>query len=552
MAGGNCPETPRQKMIGMMYLFYTALLALNVSSEIVEAFVKIDNSIKKTTLNFSAKTSSLYNLIDSKVAEQPGKYTELAKQAHDIETQANKFYADIDRLKLMIIQESQGADATIEDEIKKKDDNHAASIVMVGEGGRMMGDSLRAWMNNFRTTLINIVEAQESFTDTSMTLYKNLTQNLAVTDQLDNKEEPWKWEETLCRGMPMIGTLALLSKLQADVRNSEADVLEFMISSLEGLDIRITSLEALVSSPRSFVIRGGKYSSNVFLGARDTSMRPTIYLSYNAPFYDSTVVNGSVQYKLRPGAQYDTLPIDLSGKGLHVRDCGGVGDFNYGGLVHYKSNRGDMWLPYKATYQVGDAGFTVSASKCNVFYRGLDNPAEVAVSGYPQEAVSVSISGGASIVRSGNGYIVKVPTSVTAREVNITVSVRTEEGGRTLGTKKFNVLNVPPPTIFIAGAYKDGSSVPKAAITRSPTLSAKLESDFFPFEGITYNIISYEFLYQVRGVTTTLQGSGSGIPNNIMTELNRMGPGSAASFTNIKVSGPSGVRQTNGITVKLQ
>ncbi len=546
MSGGNCPETPRQKMIGMMYLFYTALLALNVSGEIVNAFVKIDESIKKTTINFSAKTSSLYAVIDTKAAEQPGKYTELANQAHEIEALANKFFSDIDRLKLMIIQTSQGKETTLEDEIKKKDDIHAATTVMVGEGGQMMGDSLRTWMDNFRTTLLGVVG------DTSMTIYKNVNQNLAVVDQLDNKEEPWTWQETLCRGMPMIGTLAMLSKLQADIRNSEADVLEYMISALEGLDIRITSLEGLVSSPRSFIVRGGTYTSTVFLGARDTSMRPTIYLTYNAPFYDSTVVNGEVQYKLRPGAEYDTLALDETGKGHHTRECGGVGDFTYGGLVHYVSNRGDMWLPYEATYQVGDAGFTVSASKCNVFYRGLDNPVEVAVSGYPKESVSVSISGGASIRGAGGGYIVSVPTSVTAKEVLVTVSVKTEEGGRTLGSAKFNVLNVPPPTIFIAGAYKDGAKVPRAAITRSPTLTARLESDFFPFEGVSYSIVSYEFMYQVRGVTQTIQGSGSNIPGNIISEMNKMGTGSAASFTNIKVSGPSGVRQTNGITVVLQ
>jgi gliding motility-associated protein GldM len=552
MSGGNCPETPRQKMIGMMYLFYTALLALNVSSEIVNAFVKIDNSIKKTTINFSEKTKSLYSIIDAKNIEQPGKYTQLAAEAHEIEAMANKFVADIDRLKLMIIQTSQGEDATLEDEIKKKDDLHSATEVMVGEGGHMMGDSLRAWMDNFRTTLLTIVQEQELFTDTSMTIYKNINQNLAVTDQLDNKEEPWKWQETICRGMPKIGTIAMLSKLQADVRNAEADVLEFMISSLEGLDIRITSLEGLVSSPRSFIVRGGTYTSTVFLGARDTSMRPTIYLTYSAPFYDSTVVNGEVQYKLRAGADYDTLALDETGKGIHTRDCGGVGDFDYGGLIHYVSNRGDMWLPYEAAYQVGDAGFTVSATKCNVFYRGLENPVEVAVSGYPKESVSVSISGGASIRGAGGGYIVTVPISVTAKEVLITVSVKTEEGGRTLGSAKFNVLNVPPPTIFIAGAYKDGAKVPKAAITRTPSLTAKLESDFFPFEGISYSIVSYEFMYQVRGVTQTVQGTGSAIPGNIQAEMNKMGSGSAASFTNIKVSGPSGVRQTNGITVVLQ
>lgn len=530
-------------MIGMMYLFYTALLALNVSSEILTSFVKINESIQKTTSNYSEKTKSLYAKIDNSALEQPGKYTKLAKQAHELERQSNEFIQNIEDLKLLILRESQGPEATLDGEIKKMDDLHAATIVMVGEGGPMMGKQLRGWLDSYRELLLGIIE------DTSLTVYKNVAKNLEAKDQFDNKEAPWSWEETLCRGMPMIGTMAMLSKLQADIRNSEADVLEFMIAELEGLDIRITALEALVSSPRSFVIRGGKYSSNVFLGARDTSMRPTIYLTYNAPFYDSTVVNGEVQYKLRQGANYDTLPIDESGKGLHVHDCGGVGDFNYGGLVHYKSNKGDMWLPYKAVYQVGDAGFTVSASACNVFYRGLDNPVEVAVSGYPQEAVSVSISGGASISRSGAGYIVKVPASVSAREVSVTVSVRTEEGVRTLGSKTFSVLNVPPPTIVIAGAYKDGASVPKGAITRTPTLTANLESDFFPFKGVSYSVISYEFLYSVRGVTQTIAGTGSNIPQTILNNLN---PGSAASFTNIRVSSPSGERKTNGITVKIQ
>ena len=543
MAATNCPETPRQKMIGMMYLFYTALLALNVSSEIVTAFVKINDSIQKTTFNYSEKTKSLYARIDNSALEQPGKYTELAKQAHEVERQSNEFFQNIEDLKLLILRESQGPEATLDGEIKKMDDLHAATIVMVGEGGPMMGKQLRGWLDSYRELLLGIIE------DTSLTVYKNVAKNLEAKDQFDNKEAAWSWEETLCRGMPMIGTLAMLSKLQADIRNSEADVLEFMIAELEGLDIRITALEALVSSPRSFIVRGGKYTSNVFLGARDTSMRPTVYLTYNAPFYDSTVVNGEVQYRLRQGANYDTLPIDESGKGLHARDCGGVGDFNYGGLVHYKSNKGDMWLPYKAVYQVGDAGFTVSASACNVFYRGLDNPVEVAVSGYPQEAVSVSISGGASITRSGAGYIVKVPAGVTAKEVSISVSVRTEEGGRTLGSKTFSVLNVPPPTIVIAGAYKDGASVPKGAITRTPTLTANLESDFFPFKGVNYSVISYEFLYSVRGVTQTIAGTGSNIPQTILNNLN---PGSAASFTNIRVSSPSGERKTNGITVKIQ
>ncbi|PLX08607.1 MAG: hypothetical protein C0596_07055 [Marinilabiliales bacterium] len=235
-----------------------------------------------------------------------------------------------------------------------------------------------------------------------------------------------------------------------------------------------------------------------------------------------------------------------------MTDCSGVCDFTYGGLVHYVSNRGEMWLPYEANYTVGDAGFTVSASKCNVFYKGLENPVDVSVSGYPQEDVSVSISGGASIRAAGAGkYIVTVPTSVTAKQVNITVSVRTD-GGRTLGSAPFNVLNVPPPSILVAGAYKDGAELPKAALTRNPYLTARLESDFFPFEGVSYSVAKYDFFYTVRGVTNKVTVNGNQFSPAVLSEIGKMGQGSQVSFSNIYYSGPSGTRQTNGVTVILK
>lgn len=210
-------------------------------------------------------------------------------------------------------------------------------------------------------------------------------------------------------------------------------------------------------------------------------------------------------------------------------------------------------LPYESNYTVGESGFTVSASKCNVFYKGLENPVDVSVSGYPKESVSVSISGGASIRGAGNGkYLVTVPASVTAKQVNVTVSVRTEDGGRTLGSAPFNILNVPPPTILVAGAYKDGAELPKAALNRNPYLSAKLESDFFPFEGVSYSVAKYDFFYTVRGVTNKVTVNGDKFSGAVTSEISKMGQGSRVSFSNIYYTGPSGTRQTNGITVILK
>jgi gliding motility-associated protein GldM len=532
-------------MIGMMYLFYTALLALNVSSEVINAFVKIDDSIKKTTESFNNKTGSLYGRIDAKAAEQPGKYTELARTAHEIETKSNELFKNIDEIKLMIIQQSEGPEATLDTDIKKKDDLNAANIVMVGDGGPKMGIKLRGWVEEYRDILLSVIN------DTSNTVYKSVGKTLEIVDNLQG-DEKWTWEESFSKAMPLIGSVALLSKLQADVRNAEADVLEYMIAELEGLDIRITELVGLVSAPKSFVVRGGQYTSSIFLGARDTTMRPTIYLTHNQPFYDSIVTNGVVEYRKREGIHYDTLVVDETGRGAYSIQCNNVGNFEYGGLVNYKSNKGDMWLPYKAEYQVGDAGFTTSATKCNVFYRGLENPLAVAVSGYPRESVSVSISGGAQIrPAAGGGYIVTVPASVTAREVSVTVSVRTEEGGRTLGSDTYRVFNVPPPVIKV-GAYSDGAKAPKAVILNNPFLVATLGEGFFPFEDVRYSINRFDFIYSVRGVAQRITVQGSRFDERILAEIRRMGSGSQVSFSNIFYDGPSGTKQTNGVSVILE
>jgi len=156
MSGGNCPETPRQKMIGMMYLFYTALMALNVSNEVLNAFVAVNAGIQQTTENFSIKTQSLYSVIDNKAAEQPGKYAALQKEAHEFEVECNKIFNGIRRIKVQCLNKSdETIDASnVENDtcvIKKMDDINAAPAIMDKEAGGVMGDSLRMWMKTLGT-----------------------------------------------------------------------------------------------------------------------------------------------------------------------------------------------------------------------------------------------------------------------------------------------------------------------------------------------------------------------------------------------------------------
>ncbi len=556
MAGGRCPETPRQKMIGMMYLFLTAMLAMNVSTMVLEAFRDIDNSLTATLQTIEEKNRRIYTEIANKVSAGDAEYIVLGELATEIETKSNELIEEIERIKLLIINRSSGRGYTdislAVSEVEKLDDLYAARDVLTegyGEASVPQGPILRGKINDHKEFLLEIIRDEKD-----APIYQSIEENLATPQKFDSDGRPYEWEAAISHYMPMMATIALLSKLQADVRNAEGDILNYLIMKIEGgVDIRITSMEGIVSAPKGFIVRGGgaKYQAKIYLGAMDNTQNPKVFLTTSRPYYDSIVLpDGIVEYKKRDGINYIELE-STDGFATYEVDASSVGEIEYGGLIEFSARSGVKYYPFTGNYTVGDAGFTVSATQCAVLYRGLDNPLAVSVSGYPRESVNVSVSGGASLRRHGNDYMVSVPQSAP-NEINVTVSVRTPEGGRTLGSQKFRVFNVPPPTIYIAGAYRDGARIPRAAITQTPRLSARLESDFFPFDGITYSIASYEFIYQARGVAMSTTGTGSNLTGDVMTQIGRMGAGASLTFTGLQVDGPSGRIRTQGLTVILQ
>ncbi len=556
MSGGNCPETPRQKMIGMMYLFYTALMALNVSNEVLNAFVAVNSDIQQTTENFSVKTKDLYSKIDIQAAEQPAKYNALKEEAHKFEAECNELFKGISRVKLKCLQASDPEVTSDTCTVKKMDDVNAAPAVMDKEAGGVMGDSLRLWMDTFREEVLKMSvfrtdkkDPMNSPVDTASSFYKRTANTLATPDKIaEGVAIPW--ELGLVRHMPLIGTLALLSKLQSDIRNVEAEVLQQMVADLVGMDIRISELTGLVSTSKSVIISGDTYEADIFIGARDTTMRPTIYITRTAPYYDSIVKpKGEVEYKMLANATYDTLPLDEQGRGKFT-STGSGGENGYGGLIFYKSNVGDKWIPYKSSFAVATSSTTISASACNIFYRGLQNPLSVAASGYTD--ISVSATGGATVTKGKlagyeGDYIVTIPAGNTTKEVTINVS----SGGKSVGSQKFKVMNVPSPVIQIGG-YKSGDDVPKAAFRSSPRLDAVLEGGFFPFKDVKYSVISFTYMKEVRGVTSSQVVSGNTIPGDVLSDISKKASGSSISFIGIKVSSPSGTRNAPGFAARLK
>lgn len=549
MSGGNCPETPRQKMIGMMYLFYTALLALNVSGEVLDAFILVNDSLEETTESFYNKTEGLYAKLGALNAQQPEKYEPIFEEALVIKAKTTKVYNQIERYKQEIIAKSNGTPydpknpISIHD-INKKDDLNSAAELMTGVGGPMKGDSLKRVINEYRDFMLSHIE------DTTFAIYTNIKTSFDTRDDFTDPEHKKSWEGKLFEHVPLAGTIALMTKLQTDVRNAEADIVERMITGVDDEMITITNIEALVSSNASYIVKGGNYEAQVFIGAQDTSMKPTVYYSDKYPFYDTIKEDGKVTFKMRGerGVDYDTMPI-VNGRGIYsIENAMNIGTHQFGGLISWKTKQGEKLLPFMNEYMIGETGFAVSPSGVNVFYRGIDNPVEVSVSGYPKEKVRAYMSGGGSLVPRGGSYVARV-TSPSAREVTISVSVETDAGTKTLGSKKFRVLNVPVPPAKLNGTKSEGRVHKNDILTG--VLMADLGDQFFPFK-VRFDVVSFRFTYKVRGQTNSITVYGNRLNAEAQSALQGLGRGTRVSFESIQVKGPSGTFQTAPISLELR
>lgn len=162
MSGGNCPETPRQKMIGMMYLFLTAMLALNVSGELLNAFILVDTSIKQTIKTVEGKNKILYNKFENAKSQNPTKVQDYYDKAVSVSQKAEELYKLIDGYKYDIVRTADGPEATPENYLTKDNQDVASQVMLVEKGGER-GKNLKKGINDYREFLIGLIDPQDTF-----------------------------------------------------------------------------------------------------------------------------------------------------------------------------------------------------------------------------------------------------------------------------------------------------------------------------------------------------------------------------------------------------
>ncbi len=367
-------QTPRQKMIGMMYLVLTALLALNVQKEVLNAFVIVDEGLTKMNENYYNNNKDLYAAFDIAVAEKPKKAKQYRDIAWKVRDKANDLYKQIQDLKIKIVNKSEGknnkaveGNIIIPMNIGSKENTDKPAEIMIVEGN---GKKLRSDLESYRKFLLENIDPKAEI------IVNSIKKGLNTEDPAAKGGKTESWESEHFEHLPLIGVTTIMSGLQANVRNAESDMLRYLLTMIDKGTFKFTDIDAIVIHNSNYIIKGTNYAAKIFLAAYDKKQNPEIFLGP----YDSTLNkdDGTYTYHKKVGYNYDTSITVSEGKGIYSKIGTTVGSYKWSGLIRLKAPGGaeDIWKPFREEYQVAEPMLVVSPTKMNVFYMGVDNPVE--------------------------------------------------------------------------------------------------------------------------------------------------------------------------------
>lgn len=530
---GHGKETPRQKMIGMMYLVLTAMLALNVSAEVLDAFAAVDEGLVKTTEIYTEKNQGLYKEFEQQFAQNQQKVGPWKNKADEVKEKSDELIKYIQDVKIEIITKNgQGdpEDGVISEngeingeEISGKDKPDVASNVLIGE---MNGKAfeLKEKLIEYREYMLGLVDEENE------TLIHSLETNLDTSDPPKTEDGQKKsWEVKHFSNMPLAAVFPLLTKIQLDIRNSEAEMVQYLFNQISAGSIPFNKLEATVIPNTSYVLQGNPYKADVFIAAFDTTAAPIVYVGR----YDSTFNEETESYEYNMIGQYDSLDIE-NGRGKFSRMGSSLGTQTWGGIIKLKDPDGNyITKTFSRQYQVAKPNLVVSPTKMNVFYVGVENPVSVSIAGIPGNKISPSMTNGVIRKQRDGEYIV-----LPKRPGNSLITVTAEIDGKrkNMGVAQFRVKGLPDPVVQVAG--KKGGKIQRNVLAAQRGVFAVMENFDFDLE---FKIIEFTVSTTDKGgYTVDATTKGNVFTNAQLDLIKNLKRSQRLNIEDIKAIGPDG------------
>lgn len=516
----SVPKEPRQLMINLMYLVLTAMLALNVSSEILHAFEVINESITSSNSSIEAKNDEIYKNFQSKEDDpvQRDRIKKYNDNAKIVKAKSAAMIAKLEVWKKRVIEEAGGTEE--DGEIKRKDNIDASTLLLVERKG---GDSLKRELEALRADMLSVVNEKYK-----AQISKDLPIKIAEVEKNDNNPQA-DWATAYFYNMPTMAVITLMSKFQNDIRNSEALILNQLSAEAGEEVIKFDAFEAIAVPTTSYALEGQKIEAKILLAAYNKSLDPVIQV---------TGGGGSIK-EIKDGVgQYE-----VTASGIGLKTVKGRVSIDLGGRKEERE--------FSFDYMVGSTGASIQLDKMNVFYIGVDNPITVSAAGYSLQDISVSIDGAEVTANSQAGighYVVKAskPGKVMAN-----INAKTEGGVKKVGAMEVRVKYIPDPVAKIGG--KPGGTISSSQLKAQIGVVADLEA--FDFD-TRFVVTGFEMsMLPKRGeLQGPFKSSGPYLnkDKDIIDAIKRCKPGDRVYFEEIRAKGPDGrIRKLNAITFLL-
>ena len=529
---GHEKLSPRQKMIGMMYLVLTAMLALNVSKEAVEAFKKVDKGLTQSIANYAIKNDLIYKEFDRAAAENPAKAGKYKTAAYDVKQRADESFNFIQGLKIEIINKAEGpentavqGDIVIVENVQKIDENNIPSEILIGANENGKANDLKAILSEYRDFLITTLEGKNP------TIEEGLRSALNTNDGKNEDGETERWENLNFQTLPLVAVICILSEYQLAVRNAETEVLNYLYSQIDASSYKFNKLLPIVIPTSNYVTLGSDYEARVFISATDTTQQPKITV-------------GSYE-----------LPLDDAGKGIYKSRATSVGAKRWGGVISLKAPNGTtMEYPFDASYVVGEPNVIVSPTAMNVMYAGIANPIDVSVPNVSPDKIRIRVVNGTFTtekVKNSRGVNFKGSWAVRPTAVGQTVQiiVTADMNGKPMqfAPYEFRVKPLPPPIAIFA--QKSTGSVSKAtAAAQLGVFATLLDFDF----DLQYQVTGFSVLYSERGNDYEASSTSSNLTSQQKDLISKLTRGKNLIIKDIKALGPDGkTKELSPIILKI-
>ncbi|MGK0420572.1 MAG: gliding motility-associated protein GldM [Polaribacter sp.] len=429
MAGGKM--SARQKMINLMYLVFIAMLAMNMSKEVLSAFGYTNEKLVDNNISINNKNSSAYANLAMKASEQPDKFTALNKKAIKVQQYSSDFYEFLSALKIKMIAE-----------IEDKEDYEAMdktdwldAYFFQGDKYTAEGQEFLENINSFRDSLISVLGSDSKF----VPMLKKRFSTVAVINGKTKKSIPFL--EARYQGFPMVASLTNFTQIQADIKNSESDIISDLLGGQLEREVSMSNYDGLVKLDKNAFYPGDKVTGSVFLGRYDPTLKPS-RVELNGRNYDN-FKDGSVVLDLRAGS---------------------VGEKDIKGTIYFMEDEIEVPVPFKSSYSVISKpnSAVVSADKMNVVYRGLQNPLTISIPGVPSNLVRASAPGLRQV--KGSSYMI---SPKAGDEVTISVTGKLPDGKPIKTPKTFRVKDIPAAMGSVRGQYGT-VRMPKSGLVNTP------------------------------------------------------------------------------------